>query len=100
MSVRFSRVKMKSGDKTGLFLIGGAPCSQKDFEGWTAYESFCEGLDKDAPLSASVETFEYGEGETFDATPEEVAYFYMRCEKRPDFIEARTKKTAEYELLL
>ena len=100
MSVRFSRVKMKSGEKTDLFLVGGVPCSQKDLEGWTAYKSFCEGLDKDAPLSVSVETFEYGEGEAFDATPEEVAYFYLRSEKRPDFIEARTKKTAEYALLL
>ncbi len=97
MSIRFSKVKLRSEETTGLFLVGGMPYSQRDLMGWTAYKSFCEGLKENSPVSACVETFEYGEGEPFDATPEEVAYIYLRSEKRPDFIEARTKKIAEYE---
>ena len=44
-------------------------------------------------VSAHVETFLYGGEEPFDATPEEVAYFYKRIERQPDFIDTRTEKT-------
>ena len=95
MSVLFSRVNLMSGNKAAIFLVGGVPCSQEDLEGWKAYTTFNSELDNNSPVKVCVETFEYGEGEAFDATPEEVAYIYMRSEKRPDFIEARTKKINE-----
>ncbi len=93
MSVCFSRVKLVSADRAAIFLVGGVPASQKDLNGWKAYDAFRENLD--APATAYVEAFEYGEGERYDATPEEVAYIYMRSEKRPGFIEARTRKLSE-----
>ncbi len=100
MSVRFSRVKLISKDKAALFLVGGVPQSQDDLEGWTAFQAFSEELTADEPITVCVETFEYGDGEPVDATPEEVAYFYMRCERRPDFIESRSRKAAESEFFM
>ena len=35
-----------------------------------------------------------------DATPEEAAYRYKRIKLRPDFLEKRTQKIKEYDLLL
>ena len=93
MSVRFSRVKLVSKDKAAVFLVSGLPRSQEDLKGWKAFDSFREGSVADA--IAYVETFEYGDGEQIDASPEEVAYFYMRSEKRPDFVDTRAKKLSE-----
>ena len=91
---------MISEKKAAIFLVGGIPASQKDLEGWKAFKSFCGQLKGSNPVTVYVETFEYGEGEVFDATPEEVAYIYMRMEIHPDFIENRTKKTGESEFFL
>lgn len=97
MSVRFSRVKLISDNKAAIFLVSGQPRSKEDLIGWKAYDQF-SGMKE--PVKAFVETFEYGDGEQFDATPEEVAYFYMRSEKRPDFIEARARKLSESEFVI
>ena len=51
-------------------------------------------------VSAHVETFLYGGEEPFDATPEEVAYFYKRIERQPDFIDTRTEKTGESDFTI
>lgn len=100
MSIRFSRVEAMSGDKAALFLVGGIPNAREDLIGWTAFRLFCEGLEEAAPIMARIEVFEYGEGVPYDATPEEIAYIYMRSKMRADFIEKRTRKTAEFELLV
>ena len=100
MSIRFSRVNAITKGKASIFLVGGVPASSADLEGWTAYHDFLEGLPKDTVITVCVETFVYGDGDPVDATPEEVAYMYMRSEMRPDFIEARTEKVAESEFFV
>lgn len=100
MSVRFSRVKLVSEDKAAIFLVGGLPRSEDDLKGWTACREFCKDISPKDPLLVDVETFEYGEGERFDATPEEIAYFYMRSEKRPDFVDKRAKKISESSFII
>lgn len=95
MSLRFSRVKAMTDNIASIFLVGGVPQSQADLDNWTAFRSFAEGLKENVQITVCVETFVYGEGELNDATPEEIAYFYMRIDKRPDFIEARTEKIGE-----
>ena len=37
----------------------------------------------------------YGEGTHFIATPEEVAYFHLRREQTPDFLETRCSKVGD-----
>lgn len=97
MSIRFSRVKAETEDRSSTFLVGGIPTAPVDLEGWTAYREFLRGSRGNEQITACVETFVYGDGEPFDATPEEVVYIYMRAARRPDFIEARTTKVADSE---
>ena len=100
MSVRFSRVKAMTNKKAALFLVGGIPQSQEDLSGWAAFQGFAKEIAKNEAIRVVVETYEYGDGETVDATPEEVAYFYMRLEHQQDFIETRTRKTGESEFFI
>ena len=100
MSIRFSRVTAAAPHKVAVFLVGGLPTSKKDLEPWTAFRDFTRALPEKERIAITVETFEYGEEETYDATPEEVAYIYMREERRPGFIEARAKKTGNSGFLI
>ena len=95
MSLRFSRVTLYSAGKTTSFLVGGIPKSRADLQGWTAHGNFVSDVPGYTAVNAHVETFLYGGEEPFDATPEEVAYFYKRIERQPDFIDTRTEKTGE-----
>ncbi len=100
MSIRFSRISAMTEDASALFLVGGRPTVQADLDGWTAFDSFTEELPANTVITIHIETFLYGEGEVFDASPEEIAYFYKRLELRPDFIESRTQKVEESDLVL
>ena len=100
MSLLFSRVTAMSKKKVSIFLVGGKPHASSDLESWTAYRSFLEGIGNHDPIIAHVEAFTYGDEEPVDATPEEVAYLYMRMEKRPDFIDSRTNKLDEYDFVI
>lgn len=100
MSIRFSRVTAMTTEKAAIFLVGGIPGSQEDLDGWTAFQDFTADLNENTVITVSVETFEYGEGEQCDATPEEIAYFYFREERRPDFIESRANKIGESSFVL
>ncbi len=95
MSLRFSRVTLYSAGKTTAFLVGGIPKNRTDLQGWTAYDNFVPDVPRYTVITTHVETFLYGGEEPFDATPEEVAYFYKRIERQPDFIDTRTEKTGE-----
>ena len=95
MSLRFSRVTLFSDGKTTSFLVGGIPKSRADLHGWTAFESLLREAGRYQTVNAHVESFLYGGKEPVDATPEEVAYFYKRIERQPNFIESRTEKIGE-----
>lgn len=95
MSLRFSRVTLFSDGKAASFLVGGIPQSRADLLGWIAFDNYVEDTQRYKVINAHVETFLYGGEEHVDATPEEVAYFYKRIERQPDFIESRTEKIGE-----
>ncbi len=100
MSLRFSRVTLYSAGKTTSFLVGGIPQSRADLQGWTAYDKFVSGDSRYTAINAHVETFLYGGEDPFDATLEEVAYFYKRIKRQPDFIESRAEKTGESDFAI
>ena len=100
MSLKFSRVTLSTNDNKASFLVGGEPNDQNDLNNWTAFQGFIKDVRKDDCIVAHVEAFLYGGEEPVDATPEEVAYMYKRIEMRPDFIEARTERIKEYDLLI
>lgn len=100
MSIRFSRISAMTEDASALFLVGGCPTQQADLDGWTAFDSFVEDMPADKVITVKVETFIYGDGEIYDATPEEVAYFYQRISMRPDFLETRVTKVEESDIVM
>ena len=100
MSLRFSRITLFSDGDTTSFLAGGFPTCREDLIGWTAFDSFLRNTRRSQPVNAHVETFLYGGEEPFDATPEEIAYFYKRIERQPDFIENRTEKISETDFII
>ena len=95
MSLRFSQVTLTSAGQTSSFLVGGIPQSRTDLQGWTAFNNYMDNAQQYKVINARVETFFYGGEEPVDATPEEVAYFYKRIERQPNFIEMRTEKVGE-----
>ena len=100
MSLRFSRVTLFSDGKTTSFLVGGIPQSRADLHGWTAFDNYVDDVQRYKVINAHVETFLYGGDEPVDATPEEVAYFYKRIERQPDFIESRAEKIDESDFII
>ena len=100
MNLRFSRVTLYSAGKTVSFLVGGVPKSRADLQGWIAYDNFVSDVPRYTAVNAHVESFLYGGEEPFDATPEEVAYFYKRIERQPDFVDTRTEKTDESDFTI
>lgn len=91
MAVLFSAVTVTAiakGEQVE-FLVGGIPRELSDLEGWTAFDNFIGEIDEDMDISVHADGYIYGEGEVFKATPEEVAYFYMRKDDNPDFLNDR-----------
>ena len=86
MALLFSAVTVTAGDEETELLVGGIPREYDDLEGWTRFDHFVENLDKTTEVSVHAEVYLYGEGETRQATPEEIAYFMMRMEMQEDFL--------------
>ena len=95
MSLRFSRVTLFSDGKSTSFLVGGLPQSRADLHGWIGFDNYVDDAQLYKAINAHVETFLYGGEDPVDATPEEIAYFYTRIERQPNFIECRTEKNGE-----
>ena len=89
MAVLFSAVTVTAGNQEKEFLVRGIPRELGDIEGYTAFEEFMEDIDEETEVSVHAEAYLYGEGETYTATLEELAYFYLRIEMREDFLSAR-----------
>ena len=97
MAIRFSSVAVTAADKEVDFFVGGLPKGFEDLEGWTAFDRFLEEIDEDTEVSVHAESFLYGDGEMFDATPEEVAYMMKRMEMRLDFLSTRCTRLPDTE---
>ena len=91
MDVLFSAetvTALAKGEQLEL-LVGGVPREYDDLVGWTAFDNFIGEIDEDMDISVHADAYIYGEGEIFKATPEEVAYFYMRRNDNADFLNDR-----------
>ena len=99
MALIFSKVSVTAAQETMTFLVGGAPRSVQDLVGWTMFDQFVVKA-KNAPISVKVDVRRYGGEEDYAATPEEVAYMYMRLERQADFIEDRTTQVETSEFTI
>ena len=78
MALLFSAVRITAGDDEVEFLVGGIPRELDDLEGWSAFDDFTENITEETEIEVHALAYLYGEGETVDASPEEVAYFMKR----------------------
>ena len=81
MALLFSAVRITAGDDEVEFLVGGIPRELDDLEGWSAFDDFTENITEETEIEVHALAYLYGEGETVDASPEEVAYFMKRMDK-------------------
>ena len=87
MALLFSHVRVSAPDgNEAEFLVKGIPRDYDDLENYTAFEEFLGELDEETEISVHAEAYLYGEGETYTASIEEVAYFYLRMQKDERFL--------------
>ena len=86
MAILFSKVTMRDDYNESEFFVSGFPQEPDDLEGWTAYHEFLDEITEDTIVNIHAEAYLYGEGETFKATPEEVAYMTIRNQNDPNFL--------------
>ena len=86
MALQFSHVRVSTPDgNEAEFLVSGIPREFDDFEYYTAFEDFLDGIEEDTEISVHADAYLYGEGETFKASIEEVAkapIFFLDTEGR------------------
>ncbi|MBQ8238077.1 MAG: hypothetical protein IJZ39_08025 [Oscillospiraceae bacterium] len=86
MALLFSAVTVTAGDAETEFLVSGIPREYDDLSGWKAFDDFLEELDTDTDVVVRAGVYLYGEGETFRASLEEVAYLTRRLEMNEQFL--------------
>ena len=87
MSLLFSHVTVTASDGSEAeFLVSGIPREFDDFEYYIVFEDFLDGIDEDTEITVHADAYLYGEGETFKATIEEVAYFHLRMQQDENFL--------------
>ena len=79
MALLFSHVRVSTPDgNEAEFLVSGIPRELEDFDYYTKFEDFIDSIEEDTEITVHAEAYLYGEGETFKASIEEVAYFLLR----------------------
>lgn len=96
MAITFSQVTLESKLGYQEFFTTGFPKNIDELEGYTAFEEFMMELDDGDIVDAHVEAYLYGEGETFRATIEEVAYMIKRLEANPRFLADRCQNIGNF----
>ena len=89
MAVLFSAVTVTAGEEEAELLVSGIPREYDDLEGWTIFDDFLEDISEETQVHVHAEAYLYGAEETYQATPEEVAYFMKRIDMNPDFLSNR-----------
>ena len=87
MALLFSHVHVSAPDGNETeFLVCGIPREFDDFEYYSAFEDFLDSIEEDTEITVHADAYLYGEGETFKATIEEVAYFHLRMQSDEKFL--------------
>lgn len=98
MAVLFSAVTVTAGNEEAELLVGGIPREYDDLEGWTIFEDFLAEISEETQVNIHAEAYLYGAEETYQATPEEVAYFMKRMEMDENFLRDRLHRRCGFQL--
>ena len=87
MSLLFSHVRVSTPDgNEAECLVSGIPRVFEDFDYYTKFEDFLDCIEEDTEITVHADAYLYGEGETYQASIEEVAYFLLRMQKDENFL--------------
>lgn len=87
MAFIFSHVCISTPDgNEAEFLVSGIPRDFEDLDYYTKFEDFLDGIEKDTEITVCAEVYLYGDGETFKASIEEVAYLTLRLNADDRFL--------------
>lgn len=87
MAVLFSHVRVSTPDgNQAEFLVCGIPREFDDFEDYNTFKDFLDSIEEETEISVHAEAYLYGEGETYKASIEEVAYFHLRTQQDENFL--------------
>ena len=91
MALVFTAVKVSAEKKSTLFLAPGAVRSLEELVHYKPYHDFLNEVGKEATIDTTLSVYQYGDGEKYDATFEELAYFTIRMKNGANFIKEHCK---------
>ena len=96
----FSEIICRANDTdyVAVGLVSGSPVCYADLINWNIFRNFLRACPKSTRVLVEVRTFGYGEGDKFDATPEEVAYMKQRCGMNDRFLEERCELIRRHKI--
>lgn len=87
MALLFSHVRVTTpGGNEAEFLVSGIPREFDDFDYYTKFEDFLDSIEEDTEITVHADAYLYGEGETLNASIEEVAYLTLRMNADDRFL--------------
>ena len=87
MALLFSHVRVSTPEgNEAEFLVSVIPREFDDFDYYTKFEDFLDSIEEDTEITVHADVYLYGEGETHQASIEEVAYFLLRMQKDENFL--------------
>jgi hypothetical protein len=91
MSLVFTVVNSTAEKKKLIFLAPGAVRSIEELINYKPYYEFVKEIPKDSTIETTLAVYEYGEGEKYTATFEELAYLTIRMNNGVDFLKDHCK---------
>lgn len=87
-------------DYVAVGLVSGSPVCYGDLIDWNIFKNFLLECTATSKVTVEVRTLGYGEGERWDATPEEVAYMNKRCGMDNRFLEERCEFIRRHKITI
>lgn len=72
MAILFSEVTVSAGSDSQEFLVAGIPTEYDDLEDNSCAEQFLAEIDSETEVSIHVEVYLYGDGETVQASEDDL----------------------------
>lgn len=91
MSLVFTVVNSTAEKKKLIFLAPGAVRSIEELVNYKPYHEFVKELPKDCAIETRLSVYEYGEGEKYVASFEELAYLTIRMNNGVNFLRDHCK---------
>mgnify|MGYP006974608028 FL=1 len=86
MAILFSEVTVSAGSDSQEFLVAGIPTEYEDLEDNSCAEQFLAEIDSETEVSVHVEVYLYGDGETVQASEDDLVKIKDQIRHDPSFL--------------